>query len=274
MSKKAITNDNPSVRSAPEREFTPEQRLGLLSASVPLLRSLRKRILAYSTLWIAAGMLLLLLSLPAFLDSSRYIALTLLIYGGSLIAFALFRVLESRSLAALIEVGRSGLRRNIWLFFNFIVFAAALAVCLLTVSGGGDRTLNHWIALPSSVFVMIVSLSPALEWLFVHRVIRNSRGLLEDFCKSLRVRYTDPEEMTTLFAIVNTVYLIEKLGRKGILRQSTSDAVKNELIGIMDGPHSGDTANAKEGAKPSGYLPEPGAPAIDTTAVTVSDKPW
>lgn len=228
--------------------FTTEQRISLAMACIPLVRALRRRISAYSLLWCAAGFVIALLAIPALVKGHAFLSLTALIYGGSLLVFSLMRIFESRTLAALTEVGRSGLRRKIWLGFNLIILVSALTTLIVALVSSGKDTA--WVTIPCSIFVIIVSVSPAWEWFFVHRVITQSKELVTDFCRSIGDTYINPEESPAVPALLEALHLLAQLHDKGHLRMETFAAVRAELIGLTS----------------------PAAPATDATVS--SAKPW
>lgn len=221
--------------------FTPEQRIGLVMACIPLVRTLRRRVSAYSLLWCAAGFVIALLAIPSLVKGHPFLSVTSLIYGGSLLVFSLTRIFESRSLAALTEIGRSSIRRKAWLFFNLAIFLTALTVLIIALVSSGKDTA--WVTIPCSIFVMIVSISPAWEWFFVHRVIANSKGLVDDFCRSVAGTYANPEEATAVPAMLDALYLLDRLTEKGHLRKETFAAVRAELIGLAASDASGAAAS-------------------------------
>lgn len=219
----------PAIGDSATAAFTPDQRIELTSACIPLVRTLRRRIAAYSGLWCSAGLAITLLALPAFVVGHAFLALTALIYGGSLVFFSLIRIRECRSIAALTDVGRSGLRRKVWLGFNAVVFLTALVIFIVQLVAPGAHAL---VALPASVFVMVVSISPAWEWCFVHRLIARNKNLIEDFCRTLGALYINPEESVLVPQMLDALYLLDRLQTAGNLRAETFTAVRAELIGL------------------------------------------
>lgn len=247
-------------------EFTPEQRVGLTMTCVPLLRALRSRILLYSMIWSVAGIIIMSLAIPAICVGSFFLTLTALIYGGCLLFFSVVRMIESRSLAGLTEIGRSGFRRNVWMCFNGAVCLTAFISFIVSLVK--PDWLTPWMAIPVSLFAMLVSISPVWEWWFVHRVVAGNRGLLEDFCRSLSLRYTRPEEMTILPLIVDALYFLERLEGKGVLRRESYAAIRNELIGLEGfGPSAPAAAPA---ATTSAATPAVTAP----NGVVAATRPW
>lgn len=238
-----VPNPSDRVESGPV-SFTPEQRISLVMACIPLVRTLRRRISAYSLLWCVAGFVIALLAIPALVKGHAFLSLTALIYGGSLLVFSLTRIFESRSLAAITEVGRSSIRRKVWLFFNLAIFLTALTILIIALVSSGKDT--EWVTIPSSIFVIIVSLSPAWEWFFVHRVIAESKNLVDDFCRSVANVYMNPEEAPAIPVTLEALWLLAKLHEKGNLRMETFAAVRAELIGLSQ-PTTGESASS---AKP------------------------
>lgn len=223
----------PAVSASAHFEFTPEQRVRLTMACVPLLHTLRKRIWAYSVLWCLAGLMIMSLAIPSMCGAGNlFLTLTSLIYGGSIFFFSVIRVIECRSLAALTEIGRSAFRRKAWMVFNGLVFLTAFVLFVIELCARPSWLPTGWVSVPVLLFVMIVSISPAWEWFFVFRVLANSKNLLEDFCRSLSLRYTRPEEMTILPLIIDSLYMLELLETKGVLKRESYAAIRNELIGL------------------------------------------
>lgn len=229
--------------AAANHELTADQRIGLTMSCVPLLHVLRSRILAYSILWCVAGAVLTLLTIPALSLKAYFLAMTVLIYGGSLIAFSIFRMIECRTIAALTESGRSELRRKVWLAFNGVVFVVALFIFMIALID--PEWMSPWVAMPTSIFVMLVSISPVWEWCFIYRVITNNKAFIEDFARALSLRYPHPEEMTALPVIVDSLYLLGKLQARGMLSPRSYAAIRDELIGL-DGSAPAAAARASE----------------------------
>lgn len=229
-----VVNDEAGGENGPgaamPTAFTPEQRIALVMACMPLVISLRKRISLYSTIWCIAGFVIALLAIPAAVSKHPYWAITALIYGGSLLFFAAIRILESRSLAALTDVGRSSIRRKVWMGFNCTILLVGLILFIVELFK--PDAFPVWVAMPCTIFVMIVSASPIWEWFFVHRVIANSKGLVDDFCRSMCNVYQHPHEETTLPLLLESLNLLSKLQEKGALRMETFAAVRAELIGL------------------------------------------
>lgn len=271
----SIDNANPvamrEAAAASNREFTPEQRIGLTMTCVPLVRALRTRIWVYGLLWCTAGVVLALLAIPALRLGSLMLAIALLVYGGCLAVCSVLRIVECRSLAALTEVGRSEIRRKVWLFFNLGVFFVALIMLMVALISPSS---DVWVTIPSSVFVMVVSISPVWEWLFVYRVIATSRGLLEDFCRALSARYPRAEEMTSLSDVLDALYFLGRLQQKGFVRNEVFVVVRDELIGL-DLPQA-PTMNASP--SPTAAAPAPAAlPSYgggSSSSLVVSSRPW
>ncbi len=214
----------------PTPEPTPEQRLALARACAPLVRTLRRRVRTYSLLWSVAGVVTALLAIPALVTGHAYWALTAVLYGGALFFFSAIRIAESRSLAALTEVGRSGLRRKVWLGFNTVIFVLALVFFVLAFIK--PDAFPVWTAMPCAIFAMVVAASPVWEWFFVHRTIAASKGLVDDFCRAVRPLYGTPEESPVVPLLLDALADLEALREKGALKEATLAFIQAELLGL------------------------------------------
>lgn len=207
-----------------------EGRIGVASAAIPILRKLRSRIRAYAALWAAAGIVSLLVAIPAFRERSYVLGTATLLFGGCVAFFALVRASEAKGVSAIIEADRSEARRKAFLAVNAAVFALSLAAFTVSLVWA-PPSLNPWIALPVSAFVMIVSISPAWEWLFIRRVISANRDTLEEFNRCVTLIYGTKEARQTALAALDALYLLDALRAKGVLSQAAFRAVQMDLLG-------------------------------------------
>ncbi len=203
----------------------------IVSEALPILHRLRSRIRAYAKLWCVAGAMTLLLVLPAMNAKEPLLAFTTLVTGLSILFFAIVRIIESRSVSAIIEVDRSDLRRKVWLGVNALIFLSALVIfcmCLFMA----ESTFNPWTTLPISAFLMIVSVSPLWEWFFVRRVIRRNKDLLECFNRYIQFLYTTDEERHTALLAIDALMMLETLRNRKFLSNTTYQVIVRELLKI------------------------------------------
>lgn len=202
-----------------------------VSEALPILQRLRARIRAYARLWCVAGAMTLLLVLPAVLAGEKLLALTTFVTGLSILFFAILRIVESKSVSAIIEVDRSDLRRKVWLAVNAVIFLSACTIfCLCLLKS--DPPFDLWTALPISTFLMFVSISPLWEWFFVRRVIRANKDLLETFNRHIHLLYTTDEERRTALLAIDTLMMLETLRDRKFLTESTYRSVVQEVLKI------------------------------------------
>ena len=203
----------------------------IVSESLPILHRLRSRIKAYAKLWCIAGAMALLLVLPAIHADEKLLAVATLITGLSVLFFAVVRIIESRSVSAIIEVDRSDLRRKVWLIVNSVIFLATFIIFCICVFSS-NPPFNPWMALPISTFLMIVSISPAWEWYFVYRVIRTNRVLLDNFNRYIQLLYTTDEERHTALLAIDALMMLETLRNRKFLSNTTYQVIVRELLKI------------------------------------------
>lgn len=201
----------------------------IVSESLPILHRLRARIRAYAKLWCVAGAMTLLLALPAMYEKNILLALTTVATGLSVLFFAIIRIVESKSISALIEVDRSDLRRKVWLGINSVIFLSALLIFALSVFAA-KPPFDPWRALPISAFLAIVSISPFWEWFFVRRVIRKNKELLEDFNRHLQILYKTDEERRIALLAIDALMILEMLRDRKVLSNTTYQIVLRELL--------------------------------------------
>lgn len=201
----------------------------IVSQSLPILHSLRARIRAYAKLWCIAGAMTLLLALPAARERNLLLALTTVATGLSVLFFSVIRIIESKSLSAIIEVDRSDLKRKVWLVINAVVFSVATAIFTMSVLRT-EPPFNPWTALPISTFLMIVSISPFWEWFFVRRVIRKNKALLEDFNRLIQILYKTDEERRIALLAIDALMILETMRNKKALSDETYQNVLKELL--------------------------------------------
>lgn len=201
----------------------------IVSDSLPILHLLRTRIRAYAKLWCIAGAMTLLLSLPAMREKNILLACATMAAGLSVLFFALMRIIESKSVSALIEVDRSDIPRKVWLALNSLVFFSALVIFSLCIFSS-RITFNPWTALPISSFLMIVSASPFWEWFFVRRVIRNNKDLLEEFNFILQGLYKKEKEREIALLSIDALMMLESLRDRKALSNTTYQIVLKELL--------------------------------------------
>lgn len=198
---------------------------------VPLLRKLRSRIRAYAALWASAGAITLLVAVPAFREKCYVAGASIAVFAVSVMFFALVRAAEAKSVSAIIETDRSEARRKAFLAVNLAVFLAALAVFVVSAVWA-PAALNPWIALPSSLFVLAVSLSPAWEWFFIRRPIRAHRETLEDFDRYLRLICKTRKARDNSLVALDALALLDTLRAKGVLPAATYALVQKDLLGF------------------------------------------
>ena len=203
----------------------------IVSEALPILHRLRSRIKLYAKLWCIAGAMTLLLVLPAIHANEKLLALATLITGLSVLFFAIVRIIESRSVSAIIEVDRSDLRRKVWLVLNSIIFLVAFVFFCISIFKS-NPPFNPWLAMPISTFLMIVSISPLWEWYFVCRVIHTNKTLLENFNRYIQFLYTTDEERHTALLAIDALMMLETLRNKRFLSNTTYQVIVRELLKI------------------------------------------
>ena len=203
----------------------------IVSEALPILHRLRSRIKAYAKLWCVAGAMALLLVLPAIHADEKLLALATLITGLSILFFAIVRIIESRSVSAIIEVDRSDLRRKVWLAVNLLIFLIVFIIFCISIFKS-NPPFNPWMALPFSTFLMVVSFSPAWEWYFVCRVIRANKPLLESFNRYIQFLYTTDEERRTALLAIDALMMLEILRNRRFLSNTTYQVIVREVLKI------------------------------------------
>lgn len=225
-----LTVDQVQVQDESPAGDAPGQNTSkIVSQSLPILHSLRARIRAYAKLWCIAGAMTLLLALPAAREHNLLLALTTVATGLSVLFFSVIRIIESKSLSAIIEVDRSDLKRKVWLVINAVVFSVATAIFTMSVLRT-EPPFNPWTALPISTFLMIVSISPFWEWFFVRRVIRKNKALLEDFNRLIQILYKTDEERRIALLAIDALMILETMRNKKALSDATYQNVLKELL--------------------------------------------
>lgn len=225
-----LTVDQVQVQDESPAGDAPGQNTSkIVSQSLPILHSLRARIRAYAKLWCIAGAMTLLLALPAARERNLLLALTTVATGLSVLFFSVIRIIESKSLSAIIEVDRSDLKRKVWLVINAVVFSVATAIFTMSVLRT-EPPFNPWTALPISTFLMIVSISPFWEWFFVRRVIRKNKALLEDFNRLIQILYKTDEERRIALLAIDALMILETMRNKKALSDATYQNVLKELL--------------------------------------------
>lgn len=224
--------NQPAINDVTLKNDIPVNSSKIVSEALPILHTLQTRIRAYAKLWCITGALTLLLILPALLAGEKLLALTTSITGLSVLFFSIVRIIESKSISAIIEIDRSDLRRKVWLAVNSIVFLSSLAIFFTCILKSDTTLFNPWMALPVSTFLMIVSVSPLWEWFFVRRVIRANKTLLEDFNRYLQIFFTTSEERQTALLAIDALMTLEALRNKKLLSEATYQTVVKELLKI------------------------------------------
>lgn len=225
-----LTVDQVQVQDESPAGDAPGQNTSkIVSQSLPILHSLRARIRAYAKLWCIAGAMTLLLALPAARERNLLLALTTVATGLSVLFFSVIRIIESKSLSAIIEVDRSDLKRKVWLVINAVVFSVATAIFTMSVLRT-EPPFNPWTALPISAFLMIVSISPFWEWFFVRRVIHKNKALLEDFNRLIQILYKTDEERRIALLAIDALMILETMRNKKALSDATYQNVLKELL--------------------------------------------
>ena len=208
---------------------------GLASGAVPILRRLRSRIRSYAALWATAGGLTLLLAAPAFREKSYVLGSAILLFAGCIVFFAMMRSAEAKSISAIIEADRSEMRRKVFLAMNTVVFVLSLVVFVISLVWA-PASLNPWIALPISSFVMVVSLSPVWEWFFIRRVIASNRDMLEEFNRYMTLIYKTRSERQMALVALDALNSLDQLREEKLLSHATYQAVLFELMGFGSAP--------------------------------------